>query len=1098
MAAEKIDALELDIDAKLNTENLDKLIAKLGELGDALDSLKGKNVKVNIKETGNASEKASSQVDKLTTSFLNQAVKITALIAVYRKLSSVISDGINSSMSYTENLNLFTVSLGQYADSANTYANTVRDALGIDPSGWIRTQGVFNTLIEGFGVGAEQAAYMSQNLTQLTYDIASFYNLSISDAEKKIQSAVAGELEPVRRLGYDLSQNALTAIAQNPEYYGKTTYYINEETGAIEANTEALEDNTARVVANFNDLTQGEKVQLRYIALMTQVTEAQTDLSRTLNDPANQMRLFKEQTELTSRALGNAFIPMLNKVMPYVTAFARVIEDAFNRIAALFGYEVPDMSDRMNIDDSVGGYEDVEDALEGGAKAAKKIKDYTIGIDELNVLRPDDKTGGSGYDNQYALGSIYETPGYDFLGTAIENSINNAKKQIEEFIGYLKDNPIEVVGTVLWEGFGGVGEKIWEWILGKSPEELAQDAYNQGISIRQAFVNAFVGEQANKSETVLGVIGVPIWAWLTGMSSSELAEEAANNGTTIGEEFLNALGKKFDGKYALDKYFGEGSKTIVSWLFGGESSADELGARAAETGNTVGEQFMAEFGRSAMKIIANNPFLAWLYNVQTGRNAEEDLAIFEVKASGATNDKGLKHTYGKIGENTTVSPVLGNTSADEARKRGENQIKSYAKGMHDAIDDVNNAATTIFSSAMNGIDNNGNSATDFFNISTDGVRRYVDGIKGGANNAYNAGKQLFSSSYTGVTNDGNGGTKYYNTASDNVLNYINGIISGYANAGNAGRNLAKSFTDMLGSEKAKNDSYNAGDSLYQSGYSGISHGGKAATEFANTGAGMSRSYSDALLYKMNEALTSGDTLYKNAYKGVSNDGKATGNFSTLADDMARLFNSSLGSQSAKDGAYSAGEAIANEGSWGAISLTDDYEYAGAMSGLGFAHGIISKVDEAEASGKAVAEKVLGLMQEVLDERSPSHETEKIGKYFTQGYANGILEDMDKATSAVETMTKASIRAANTDFISDVAVSIPRSNAGYGIGAINNEAMATLASNIYQAVVSGMAMSNGNGNGGDTIITIDGREVFRVVQSEARKNGAEISNGAFSR
>ena len=102
------------------------------------------------------------------------------------------------------------VSLGQYSENASKYADTVRDALGIDPSGWIRTQGVFNTLIEGFGVGAEQAAYMSQNLTQLTYDIASFYNLSISDAEKKIQSAVAGELEPVRRLGYDLSQNALT------------------------------------------------------------------------------------------------------------------------------------------------------------------------------------------------------------------------------------------------------------------------------------------------------------------------------------------------------------------------------------------------------------------------------------------------------------------------------------------------------------------------------------------------------------------------------------------------------------------------------------------------------------------------------------------------------------------------------------------------------------------------------------------------------------------------------------------------------------------------------------------------------------------------
>lgn len=1021
MASEKIDALELDIDAKLNTENLDKLIEKLGKLGKALDSLKGKSVTVNIKETGNASEKASSQVDKLTDSFLHQAVKITALIAVYRKLTNWISDGITSSMEYTENLNLFTVSLGEYAENANKYANTVREALGIDPSGWIRTQGVFNTLIEGFGVGAEQAAYMSQNLTQLTYDIASFYNLSISDAEKKIQSAVAGELEPVRRLGYDLSQNALTAIAQNPEYYGKTTYYINEETGAIEANTEALEDNTARVVANFNDLTQGEKVQLRYIALMTQVTEAQTDLSRTLNDPANQMRLFKEQTELTSRALGNAFIPMLNKVMPYVTAFARVLEDTFNRIAAFFGYEVPDMSDRVNVDDAVGGYEDVEDALEGGAKAAKKIKDYTIGIDELNVLRPDDNTGrGSGSDNQYALGSIYSTPGYDFLGTAIENSINNAKLQLEDLGKYVAEHPIEFIAKwVIWEGAGTIGEGFIEWLLGKTPEELAQDAIRSGRSIGDEFVTAFLQREASTAEKGLGAIGVPLWEWLVGMSPEELAQQASKNGTSVGEEFVEAFGNEIgDGEFAL------GSEGIIEFLFG---SADDLGDRAAKSGNSVGKQFVSEWAEAALTVFASNPVLQWIYEVTTGRSALEDLEALErtlyptTTVGGYTSPDGyyhisqddydkMKDNWGATGDSKWADAIdsvvkvddgrLGNTAADEARKRGEAQIKSYAKGMHDAVEDVNDAATTIFSSAMNGIDNNGNSATDFFGVSSASVRRYVDGIKGGKNNAYNAGKQLFSSTYTGVTNDGYGNTKYYNAASDNVLNYINGILSGKDNVGNAGSELAKAFTDMLGSQTAKDDSYDAGVEVSRRG-----------------------------------AL----------------------------------------------------------GSW---AYKDDYYDAGSNSGSGFVKGMLDWIDEAESAGKTVGDSVLSSLKLALDERSPSHEAEKIGKFFSQGYAVGILDDMDKATSAVETMAKASIRAANTDFISDVSVSIPRSNAGYNIGMNNESAMASLASNIYQAVVSGMATYGGNN--GDTVVMIDGREVFRVVQSEARKNGVQISNGAFSR
>ena len=325
MASEKIDALELDVNAKVTTENLDKLVTALGRLSKALDKVNAKQVNDGIKETGDSAKVAAEKANILTKSFADQAVKITALIALYRKLGNVISDGIENSMSYVENLNLFTVSMGEYAASAEKYGNTVKEALGIDPSNWIRTQGVFNTLIKGFGVGGDQAAYMSQNLTQLSYDIASFYNLSVAEAEQKLQSAVAGELEPVRRLGYDLSQSKLTEIAQDPRYYGRTTYAVNQETGALEANSEAINTNTQRTIANFNELTQGEKVQLRYIALMTQVTQAQGDMARTLNDPANQMRIFKEQLNQTSRALGNIFIPALNQVMPYITAFCQLI-----------------------------------------------------------------------------------------------------------------------------------------------------------------------------------------------------------------------------------------------------------------------------------------------------------------------------------------------------------------------------------------------------------------------------------------------------------------------------------------------------------------------------------------------------------------------------------------------------------------------------------------------------------------------------------------------------------------------------------------------------------------------------------------------------
>lgn len=968
MASEKIDALELDIDAKLNTENIDELIKKLEELGKSLDKLKGKSVKVNIQETGNASEKASSQVDKLTTSFLNQAVKITALIGIYRKLTGWISDGITSSMSYTENMNLFTVSLGEYSENAAKYGDTVREALGIDPSNWIRTQGVFNTLIEGFGVAGDQAAYMSQNLTQLTYDIASFYNLSISDAEKKIQSAVAGELEPVRRLGYDLSQNALTAIAQNPEYYGRTTYSVNELTGALEANNEALEDNTIRTVANFNELTQAEKVQLRYIALMTQVEEAQGDLSRTLNDPANQMRIFREELSMTSRALGNAFIPALNQVMPYVTAFFQVIEEGLQKIAAWFGYELPDMSDRIDVSDSVGAYDDIADDLGRAARNAKKIKDYTIGLDELNVLKPDDGiSGGSGssYSN-YALGSIYKTPGYDFLGTAIENRIKEAKEQLDTLIQDFKEHPLQVSWEIVSGGVEELQKGIWAAIIGKTPEELAQEAYDNGTSVWHEFAVTALYDSAFSN------VGDSIWRVLLGKTPDEMGEDAYNNGTTVGKEFLE--GVMYSNNAATFLLTG-GIGNIIAIIMG-EAEESKIAKRAGEAGRTIGEQFMLEFANQIAKIFASNPLLQEVYKIATGRDVEADLAAIHKALYGTERKQSGWQSKPQNGNYQVRKDGLGNTSADEARKRGEEAAKNYAEGW-----------------------------TNYEKVVGD------------------AGNSVYNSIWKGITNNGSANSLFKSAATSMASNYANGLLSG--------RSSAKS----------------AGTQLYSSAYNGIS--------------------------------------------SKSND------FTNIGKTLANAFTNALGSQQAKTNAYNAGWSVANTGSNGAYAPNGDYYWVGDQAGRGYVLGIKAHEWEAEASGWILARMTLNNLARALDINSPSKKAAEMGMFFDLGFANAIEDYAYTATNAADEMAKLSLRALDDSFISDRQISIPNSNAGYGIGAMNESAMATLASNIYQAVVSGLATYNGSENK-DVKVIIDGKEVFTVVQTEARKRGATISNGAFSR
>ena len=284
------------------------------------------------------------------------AGKVAIYAVALRRIGSVLGSWIRESTSYVENLNLFTASMGEYAQEAQRYAEHVGDLLGIDPSAWMRNQGVFNTLISGFGVAADKAALMSKNLTQLGYDLSSFYNITVSDAMQKVQAGISGELEPLRRLGFDLSKAKLQAIAL-----------------------------AHGIEKTFNEMTQAEKSQLRYYAVMTQVTVAQGDMARTLEAPANQLRILSAQATQAARALGNIFIPALNAVLPYAIAFLKVVRWVADELARLFGFSLPEI-DYSGIERVAGGAEDLADGMNDAANAAEKLRRTIFGFDQLNLM----------------------------------------------------------------------------------------------------------------------------------------------------------------------------------------------------------------------------------------------------------------------------------------------------------------------------------------------------------------------------------------------------------------------------------------------------------------------------------------------------------------------------------------------------------------------------------------------------------------------------------------------------------------------------------------------------------------------------------------
>ena len=387
----------------------------------------------NINRVANATNNAARANNTAAKSYVNLWAKARMAMNVMRGAVNAISSWITESNKYIEDLNLFTASLGDYADEAKKYAEQVGEVMGIDPAEWMRNQGIFNTIIKGFGVASDRAYLMSKNLTQLGYDISSFYNISYEDAFTKLQSGIAGELEPLRRLGYDLS----VARLQQEAY-----------TLGIEKKVSAM--------------TQAEKSELRYYAIMTQVTTAQGDMARTLNAPANQLRVLKAQVVQCARALGNIFIPVLNAVLPYAIALAKVLRMVADAIASFFGFKLPevDYSSLSNgasaVGDLAGNADDASDGLGKASKAAKKLKNNLLGIDELNIISPDnDDSSGSGSGAGAGLGGGglgIELPSYDFLGDLVSSKVEDIVRMIKDAINEIMAvlcTALLVIGAIL-------------------------------------------------------------------------------------------------------------------------------------------------------------------------------------------------------------------------------------------------------------------------------------------------------------------------------------------------------------------------------------------------------------------------------------------------------------------------------------------------------------------------------------------------------------------------------------------------------------------------------------------------------------------------
>lgn len=261
-------------------------------------------VRANVSDFEKNIKKASRQMQEFGQKMTAAGKAMTA--AITAPIVGIATAAIKMASEVVESEQLFTVSMDRMAEAARRWSDQVSDAMGINEYEIRKNVGTFNVMLKSMGLG-EQAAYdMSKSLTQLAYDIASFYNLSTESAFDKIQSAIVGMPRPLQELGIVVNDAAV-------------------KTWAL----------TNGIIQQGEEMSEAQEVAARFAVIMERTTAAQGDLARTLDSPANKMRILKSQIEETAIELGHALLPTFNKLLDIgkkVVDFARGLVEKFNNL----------------------------------------------------------------------------------------------------------------------------------------------------------------------------------------------------------------------------------------------------------------------------------------------------------------------------------------------------------------------------------------------------------------------------------------------------------------------------------------------------------------------------------------------------------------------------------------------------------------------------------------------------------------------------------------------------------------------------------------------------------------------------------------------
>lgn len=410
-----------DLTDKLKATDLDSFASSCQKISTALTPLASQLDKV-----GNAFAKLPPQLSKVVT----QANRVTAANEKQRKSYLSLSNQMNGFMrnmaklvslkaiaeylgnavakfnDFYEATDLFHNAMGNLSGEADTLISKMQGLLGVDPTKAMTYMATIQSLGTSFGLASDKAYILSKNLTQLAYDEGSYWNKDVAETFTAMSSAISGEIEPIRRLGIDLTQARLQQ--------------------------ELLDLGFNKQVSS---LSQADKAVLRYIAIMKQTANIQGNLAQTIQSPANQIKILKAQLDMLAKSVGSLLYPAMKSILPPLIAAVQLIREFVEWAAKLMGVKVV-FTDFTKSADSVGGIGDAMDnTADSTKKAAKALKDYTMGFDELNIIDPTQGSSGSGGGASAGniLGDV-DLSGYDMFKNYVGNTVDEIKEKVKKLL----------------------------------------------------------------------------------------------------------------------------------------------------------------------------------------------------------------------------------------------------------------------------------------------------------------------------------------------------------------------------------------------------------------------------------------------------------------------------------------------------------------------------------------------------------------------------------------------------------------------------------------------------------------------------------------